>query len=32
MDYLVMGNYVLAKSQQDKALIARFKSREFADD
>ena len=32
MDYLVMGNYVLAKSQQDKALIARFQSREFADD
>lgn len=32
MDYLVMGNYLLSKTEQDEALIARFKSREFADD
>ena len=32
MDYLVMGNYLLNKAQQDPALIAHFKAREFADD
>lgn len=32
MDYLVMGNYVLTKTQQDAGLIAKFKARAFADD
>jgi carbamoyltransferase len=32
MDYLVMGNYLLNKTEQDAALIAHFKAREFADD
>ncbi len=32
MDYLVMGNYLLNKAEQDEALIAHFKAREFADD
>lgn len=32
MDYLVMGRFVLAKSAQDKALIAKYRARSFAED